>query len=158
MIDCTLYFCSLCENESKNANKCTNPSCPFSVGPLIPPHTFLIMNIQKQIQQILKSINRTDLHLCSTNYSTSNKSVNDVLDGNVYKDIVNVLKTERQSKFIPLTCNIDGVSVYTSSEQSMWTFTACINEVNRAIRVSMENIIGRSNISNTLQNSFLFFT
>ena len=116
------------------------------------------MNIQKQIQQILKSINRTDLHSYSTNYSTSNKSVNDVLDGNVYKDIANVFKTERQSKFISLTCSISGVSVYTSSEQSIWTFTACINEVNRAIRFSMENIVGRSNISNTLQNSFSFFT
>ncbi|CAF4938290.1 unnamed protein product [Rotaria sp. Silwood1] len=48
---------------------------------------------------------------------------------------------ERQPNFISLTCNIDGVAVYTSSEQSMWTFTACINELKRTIRFSMENII-----------------
>ncbi|CAF4898393.1 unnamed protein product [Rotaria sp. Silwood1] len=65
----------------------------------------------------------------------------DIQDGHVYTNILYSLENERQSKFISLTCNIDGVAVYTSSEQSMWTFIACINELKRTIRFSIENII-----------------
>ncbi|CAF4177474.1 unnamed protein product, partial [Rotaria sordida] len=85
---------------------------------------------------------RNDLHLPADKYRNSKKSMTDIQDGHVYTNILHSLENERQSKFISLTCNIDGAAVYTSSEQSMWTFTACINELKRTIRFSIENIIG----------------
>ncbi|CAF1457563.1 unnamed protein product [Rotaria sordida] len=84
---------------------------------------------------------RNDLHLPADKYRNSKKSMTDIQDGHVYTNILHSLENERQSKFISLTCNIDGAAVYTSSEQSMWTFTACINELKRTIRFSIENII-----------------
>ncbi|CAF4028969.1 unnamed protein product [Rotaria sp. Silwood1] len=131
----------LCNNESNNPNKCTDSYCSYSTNTLVAPHTFMIMNIQQQIQQVLRSINQNDLHLPETRCRASEESMNDIQDGNVYRNILYSLKNERQPNFISLTCNIDGVAVYTSSEQSMWTFTACINELKRTIRFSMENII-----------------
>ncbi|CAF1518863.1 unnamed protein product, partial [Rotaria sordida] len=86
---------------------------------------------------------RNDLHLPADKYRNSKKSMTDIQDGHVYTNILHSLENERQSKFISLTCNIDGAAVYTSSEQSMWTFTACINELKRTIRFSIENIIDK---------------
>ncbi|CAF1405681.1 unnamed protein product [Rotaria sordida] len=142
MIDLTLYFCPECESESSDSDKCTNPYCSYNTNTLIPPHICMIMNIHQQIEQVLRSINRNDLHLPADKYRNSKKSMADIQDGHVYTNILHSLENERQSKFISLTCNIDGTAVYTSSEQSMWTFTACINELKRTIRFSIENIIG----------------
>lgn len=82
----------------------------------------------------------------------------DIQDGYVYKNIVHSLENERQSQFISLTCNIDGAAVYTSNEQSMWTFTACVNELKRTKRFSIENIIGKSLSKLTLFNISLCFS
>ncbi|CAF2233614.1 unnamed protein product [Rotaria magnacalcarata] len=141
LIDVTLYFCPECNNESNDPKKCTDSNCSYSTNTLIAPHTFMIMNIQQQIQQVLRSIDQNDLHLPETKCRDSPKSMNDIQDGDVYRNILYSLKNEHQPKFISLTCNIDGVAVYTSSEQSMWTFTASINELKRTIRFSIENII-----------------
>ncbi|CAF4609618.1 unnamed protein product [Rotaria sp. Silwood2] len=141
MIDLTLYFCPECENESSDSDKCTNPFCSYNTNTLIPPHTCMIMNIQQQIEQVLRSINQNDLNLPAEKYRNTKKSMTDIQDGHVYTNILHSLENERQSKFISLTCNIDGAAIYTSSEQSMWTFTACVNELKRTKRFSIENII-----------------
>ncbi|CAF4372584.1 unnamed protein product, partial [Rotaria sordida] len=56
-------------------------------------------------------------------------------------NILRTLNNQRESNFITLTCNIDGVAVYSNSKQHMWTFTACINEIKRTLRFNIENII-----------------
>ncbi|CAF1448407.1 unnamed protein product, partial [Rotaria sordida] len=141
IIDSTSYFCPECEQESLDPNKCTNFNCSYYSNTLIPPHTFMVMNIQQQIEYILKSIDRNDLQLLAQTSTESTTSMTDIYQGRVYKNIVNSLRDEHHKFFISLTCNIDGVAVYTSSEQSMWTFTACINELNRSIRFNVEKII-----------------
>jgi hypothetical protein len=155
MIDLTLYFCPECEEQSNDRNRCTNTSCSYNMNVLVPPHTCMIMNIQQQIEQILKSIHENDLHLSTKRYRKSTTSMTDIQDGRVYKEIICSLKNGPQIDFITLTCNMDGVAVYTSSEQSMWTFTACINELKRTTRFSIENIIGKKSIT---IYSFSFFS
>ena len=54
MIDSTLYFCPECQQESADPCKCTNQNCSFYSNTLIPPHTFMVMNIEQQIEQVLK--------------------------------------------------------------------------------------------------------
>jgi hypothetical protein len=146
MIRATLYFCPECGSESNDRDKCTNQLCPYNTNVLIPPHVFMIMNTQQQIEQILRSINQNDLQLSATRCRNSAISMTDIQDGRVYTNILRSLKNERQPNFITLTCNIDGIAVYTSSEQTIWTFTACINELKRKIRFNIDNIIGKSPI------------
>lgn len=144
LIDLTLYFCPECGNESTSSEKCTNKDCPCNKIALISPHTFMIMNIEHQIQQVLSTINHNELHISrSMCTDVTSLSMTDIQDGRVYMNISRTLNNQSDSKFITLTCNIDGVKVYTNSEQSMWTFTACINELQRKIRFSIENIIGK---------------
>ena len=142
MIDSTLFFCPECEQESTDSNKCTNENCLSYSNSLLPPHTFMVFNIQQQIEQVLKSIDGTDLNLSIQTSKDFPASMSDIYHGRVYKDVLRLLEPESQRLFISLTCNIDGAAVYTSSEQSMWAFTACINELNRSIRFDMDKIIG----------------
>ncbi|CAF3899698.1 unnamed protein product [Adineta steineri] len=141
MVDLTLYFCQECEQQSTDPNKCTNESCSSYLNSLIIPHTFIMLNIQQQIEQVLKSIHQTDLNLTTQTSNQFPTTMSDIYHGRVYKNIINSLKNEHHKLFISLTCNIDGAAVYTSSEQSMWAFTACLNELNRSIRFNMDKII-----------------
>ena len=75
----------------------------------------MIMNIRHQMKQVLKSINQRDLHFLATQSSDFAISMTDIQHGNVYTNILRSLKHGDQPKFISLTCNIDGVAVYTSS-------------------------------------------
>jgi hypothetical protein len=154
LIESTLYFCPECEQQSNNPDTCTNPNCLYNTNTLIPPHSFMVMNIQQQIEQVLKSIDRNDLDLPTTAAVEPRTSMTDIQHGRVYANIIRSLHHERRRIFVTLTCNIDGVAVYTSSEQTMWTFTACINELRRSIRYSIENIIGQKKLLNI--NSFVF--
>jgi hypothetical protein len=142
MIDATLYFCPECEQETTGPCKCTNQNCSSYSNTLIPPHTFMVMNIEQQIEQILKSIDQNDLNLSIQTSKDMTSSMTDIYHGRVYKNIIHSLRNEHHKLFVSLTCNIDGVAVYTSSEQTMWTFTACLNELDRSIRFNMEKIIG----------------
>ena len=144
MIDSTVYFCPQCERESMNSNKCTNECCSFFIHTLIPPHKFLIMNVQQQLEQILKSIDRNDLHLATQPDEYS--MMTDVQHGEVYSNIIHSLQHEHHESFLSLTCNIDGAVVYTSSEQSVWTFIACVNEIRRSSRFHVDKIIGKNRI------------
>lgn len=138
----TLY-CPQCNEKSFSSNKCTNDKCLFQFNKVIQPHTFFLMDIRQQIQQILKSIDRNDLRLSRQLDKDSATLMRDIQDGSIYNNILKTLSNERNRDFISLTCNIDGVSVYSNSEQSMWTFTACINELKRSIRFGIEKIIGK---------------
>jgi hypothetical protein len=142
MIDSTLYFCPECQQESADPDKCTNQNCSFYSNTSIHPHTFMVMNIEQQIEQVLKSIDQDDLQLSAQKSKEIITSMTDIYHGRVYRNIIHSLRNEHHKLFISLTCNIDGVAVYTSSEQTMWTFTACLNELNRSIRFNMEKIIG----------------
>lgn len=143
LIQSTLYFCPECEENTSEPNRCTNLSCTSAGNRLIFPHSFMVMNIQKQTEQILRSIDQRDLNLSPSTRSNETGSMSDICDGRVYRNIVCSLRNERQRLFLTLTCNIDGAAVYTSSEQTMWAFTACINELNRPLRYLVENILGR---------------
>lgn len=144
LVDLTLYFCPECENESSNGEKCTNKNCSYNKNILASPHAFMVMNIERQIQQILATIKYDDLHLPISSFDSSTPSeMTDIYDGHVYATIRHTVENECSSKFLTLTCNVDGVTIYTSSQNSMWTFIACINEIKRKSRFSIENIIGK---------------
>lgn len=142
MIDRTVYFCSNCEQYSTDPDRCTNASCVYHGNKLFPPHTFIQLNVRQQIEEILKSIQPNDLDLSVQRAGQVSSAMRDVCHGRIYQDVTQSLIDERHRFFISLTCNIDGAAVYTSSEQSMWTFTACVNELDRSIRFDMDKIIG----------------
>lgn len=142
MIDSTCFFCPECEQESNSSEKCTNQHCAYKKNALIPPHTCVIMNVQHQINHVLRTIDQNDLDF-PTKSRHSIISMTDIQHGNIYSNILQSLKDDHSPNFISLTCNIDGAAIYTSSEQSMWSFTACINELKRTLRFSVENIIGK---------------
>lgn len=146
MIDRTLYFCPECGSESNDRIKCTNQSCSYNLNMLMPLHTCMIMNIKEQIEQVLRLIGHDDLQLPTARCGNPCMSMTDIQDGRVYRKVVDYLKDESSRNFITLTCNIDGISIYTSSEQSVWMFTACINEIKRTLRFSINNIIGKKHI------------
>jgi len=102
----------------------------------------MVMNIQQQIEEVLRSTHQNDLDLSAQTSTESTISLIDIHNGDVYKNIVHSLRNENHNFFISLTCNIDGAAVYTSSEQSMWTFIACLNELKRSIRFNIEKMIG----------------
>lgn len=106
IIKSTLYFCSHCERESTKPNKCTNENCEAFSNVCLSPHRFLLMDVQIQLEQVLKCIDKNDLHLEQQMVS----------DGEVYCQVKRSLKSEQHKSFISLTCNIDGVAVYTNSE------------------------------------------
>ncbi|CAF4533220.1 unnamed protein product [Rotaria sp. Silwood2] len=123
---------------------------------LVPPHTFMVMNIEQQIRQVLNSMNPNDLKLSSSRGSDFSPSLmTDIQHGRVYMNILRTLNNQRESKFITLTCNVDGVALYSHSEQHMWTFTACINEIKRTLRFSIENIIGHKKPSRIIMQKML---
>ncbi|CAF2089774.1 unnamed protein product [Rotaria magnacalcarata] len=142
IIDSTCYFCPECEQESTNPSKCTNAKCSYYFNCLVTPHTFMVMNIQQQIEEVLRSTHQNDLDLSPQTSTESTTSLIDIHNRDVYKNIVHSLRNENHKFFISLTCNIDGTAVYTSNEQSMWTFIACLNELKRSIRFNIEKMIG----------------
>lgn len=141
-IESTLFFCSECNQQSTDPNACINERCPNKHNGSTSLHCFIILNIEKQIQHVLRSIDVDDLNLTFASNWNASSEMADVQHGNIYKNIVYSLRNQDRKLFITLTCNIDGAALYTSSEQSMWTFTACINELRRSIRFNMENMIG----------------
>ncbi|CAF2706033.1 unnamed protein product [Rotaria sp. Silwood2] len=148
IIDSTSYFCPECEQESIDPKKCTNTNCSYYSNCLIPPHTFMVMNIQQQIEEVLRSTHRNDLDLSAQTLPESTTSLIDIYHGGVYRNTVHSLRNENNNRFISLTCNIDGAAVYTSSEQTMWAFMACLNELNRSIRFNIEKMIGNNFVIN----------
>ncbi|CAF4441877.1 unnamed protein product [Rotaria socialis] len=84
IIDSTCYFCPECEQES------TNP---------IAPHTFMVMNIQQQIEEVLRSTHQNDLDLSAQTSTESTTSLIDIHNGDVYKNIVHSLRKENH-KFL----------------------------------------------------------
>ncbi|CAF2052482.1 unnamed protein product [Rotaria magnacalcarata] len=141
IIDSTCYFCPECEQESTNPSKCTNAKCSYYFNCLVTPHTFMVMNIQQQIEEVLRSTHQNDLDLSPQTSTESTTSLIDIHNRDVYKNIVHSLRNENHKFFISLTCNIDGTAVYTSNEQRMWTFIACLNELKRSIRFNIEKMI-----------------
>ncbi|CAF4994344.1 unnamed protein product, partial [Rotaria sp. Silwood1] len=63
--------------------------------------------------------------------------LSDVCDGAVYRKLA---RTQRDS-FITLTLNIDGISIFQSSNRSIWIFTAAINEIARQDRLKLNNML-----------------
>lgn len=90
--------------------------------------------VEKPLDGLLGLISESNSHRSSDMF--------DIQHDNMYRNVVYSLRNQRKKLFITLTCNIDGAALHTSSEQSMWTFTACINELRRSIRFNLENMIG----------------
>ena len=135
LIESTLYFCPECEEQSNEPNRCTNANCSSAINPSIYPHSFMVMNIRKQTEHILRSIDRRDLHLSSSARLNQKRFMSDICDGRVYRNVARSLRTERERLFLTLTCNIDGAAVYTSSEQTMWNFHSLHQWIETAITI-----------------------
>ena len=143
LIDSRLFFCPNCEQQTNDSKRCTNGNCSYQEHSPVTPHTLLVMNIQRQIECVLKSTKPGDLTFSKNDLGSTDPIVMaDINDGRVYQDVIRSLHREYHKNFISLSCNIDGVAIFTSSEQTMWTFVGCINELPRSIRFDIENIIG----------------
>ncbi|CAF3461200.1 unnamed protein product [Rotaria socialis] len=99
IIDSTCYFCPECEQESTNPSKCTNAKCSYYSNCLVAPHTFMVMNIQQQIEEVLRSTHQNDLDLSAQTSTESTTSLIDIHNGDVYKNIVHSLRKENH-KFL----------------------------------------------------------
>ncbi|CAF4920458.1 unnamed protein product, partial [Rotaria sp. Silwood1] len=88
--------------------------------------------------EFLSILSRTKIKFYNNDIRTSPATeLSDVCDGAVYRKLA---RTQRDS-FITLTLNIDGISIFQSSNRSIWIFTAAINEIARQDRLKLNNML-----------------
>ncbi|CAF0919879.1 unnamed protein product [Brachionus calyciflorus] len=112
-------FCLCCNILKENCNDINNncPSCSKTFS------KFFHLNIKSQLESILNcQKNRIDFSLNSEN--------------NIYKKI-----SYFHSKFITLTINSDGISIFKSSRTTIWPVYLTINQIDKKERFKLKNVI-----------------
>ncbi|CAF1126956.1 unnamed protein product [Rotaria sordida] len=127
--------CNECASLSQGKTQCRNPNCKLFGSFIKYPTEFLHFPIEFQLLSILS---RTKIKFYKNDIRTSPATeLSDVCDGAVYRKLV---RTQRDP-FIILTLNINGISIFQSSNRSIWIFTAAINEVARQDRFKLNNML-----------------
>ncbi|CAF1477998.1 unnamed protein product, partial [Rotaria sordida] len=127
--------CNECASLSEGKTQCRNPNCKLFGSFIKYPTEFLYFPTEFQLLSILS---RTKIKFYKNDIRTSPATeLSDVCDGAVYRKLV---RTQRDP-FITLTLNIDGISIFQSSNRSIWIFTAAINEVARQDRFKLNNML-----------------
>ncbi|CAF4019975.1 unnamed protein product, partial [Rotaria sordida] len=127
--------CNECASLSEGKTQCRNPNCKLFGSFIKYPTEFLYFPTEFQLLSILS---RTKIKFYKNDIRTSLATeLSDVCDEAVYRKLV---RTQRDP-FITLTLNIDGISIFQSSNRSIWIFTAAINEVARQDRFKLNNML-----------------
>lgn len=136
IIDFAEYqVCNECASLSQGKIQCQNPSCKLFGSVIKYPTEFLHFPVEFQLSSILPYTKINFYDNDTRNYSTNELS--DVCDGAVYKKL---LQTQHDP-FITLTLNTDGISIFQSTNRSIWIFTAAINEIARHDRFKLDNML-----------------
>ena len=135
-IEFTEYrVCNECASLSQGKTQCRNPSCKLCGAYITFPIAFLHFPIESQLSSILSS---TKIKYCDNNIRVSSAiELSDVCDGAVYRKFAQ----SQHDPFITLTFNVDGISIFQSSNRSVWIFTAAINEVTRQERFKLNHML-----------------
>lgn len=80
-----------------------------------------------------------DLNYKNTRVKESVSNIEDMYDGQAYKDVENHFSTGASN--ITLTWNSDGVQVYNSTSFSLWPFFLVVNELPPHKRYLSENML-----------------
>lgn len=89
------------------------------------------------IRQQLEVVFATTPDLLLNKDHCSKKQMNDIVDGHVYRRIME----KEAGPFVTLTMNLDGIQPNKSSDQSLWPVLFVINEIKRKKRYSLENVV-----------------
>lgn len=127
------YICPSCSSSSTSSVTCS--SCFSSMTANDSPPFFFNFDLSSQIAKILCS--SPDLHLVNQ-AKDQQTELCDIIDGEYYQRL---FLAEQGNKFITLTMNVDGVSPNRGSTLSIWPLFLVINEIEKAKRFALENLI-----------------
>ena len=127
------YVCPSCSSSSTLLSVCS--ACSSPLPSTAAPCLFFNFDLVSQIELILRT--SPHLRLDDSDANVSN-DLRDMVDGDVYQRL---LTTEKGKRFLSLTMNIDGVQPNRGSDLSVWPIFLVINEMDRAKRFALENII-----------------
>ncbi|CAF3264910.1 unnamed protein product [Rotaria sp. Silwood2] len=131
----TYMICSKCGNQGNNLSKCENMCCESSSGFTSSPTTLCTFKILPQITSILERhpiINKPDI--VSSNMS-------DIQDGHMYRQIRSRERIGESGKhLITMLLNSDGIALK-KFNRSIWITCMVINELPRAVRFNINNVI-----------------
>jgi hypothetical protein len=129
------YYCLKCNKLSSKETNCSNINCEENKSFTKRPPVFLRMPLKPQIKDVL--LRFPSLYLqqqrCSLLINSS-----DISEGGFYKKVI---RKEEENNFITLTMNVDGVAVAKSSRSSLWVITFVINELKKAERFQIQNVL-----------------
>ena len=127
--------CSLCGNKGSNPSKCENAQCKFSSDS---NSNFTTLFTFKLLPQITSILERHNIIPESNNDSTI---ISDVLEGQLHRDLISHERAcDPGKQIITLLLNSDGVIIKKIS-RSVWVTCMIINELPRAIRFNINNVI-----------------
>lgn len=127
------YICPSCSSSSTSPVTCF--SCFSSMKANGSPTFFFNFDLSSQIRKILRS--SPDLHIVNR-VKDQQTDICDIMDGECYQHL---LLAEQGNNFITLTMNVDGVSPNRGSALSIWPLFLVINEIEKAKRFALENLI-----------------
>ncbi|CAF4568145.1 unnamed protein product [Rotaria socialis] len=128
-------ICSKCSNRGGSLSKCENIQCNFNSGFMSTPTTLCTFKILPELIAILERHNVIPERNCNQ------FSISDVQEGHVR---CNILHRERvinpKKQIVTLLLNSDGI-VLKKFNRSVWVTCMVINELPRAIRFDLRNVI-----------------
>ena len=132
----TVVFCPSCGHKNSNSLKCENVECASHVEFTSTPTTVCTFKILPQLTCILE---RQDIIAAVD--AEEPLLIRDVHQGNVYRQLVHQHnQLHPNDRLITFLLNSDGV-VVKKFNRSIWMTCMVINELPRAIRFNMENLI-----------------
>jgi hypothetical protein len=129
--------CPQCGNKGTSSSNCENVKCKFNAAFKSTPTKLCTLKLLPQITSILER----HAIMPEPHNNNNNNRIVDVQDGQVRRDIVfqeRILDPKKQ--IVTLLLNSDGI-VLKKSSRSIWVTCIIINELPRAIRFNIDNII-----------------
>lgn len=125
-----------------NSSKCPNCENNFKGNTKYNDRNYFVsISIEAQLKlHIEKAIRNNEINFhTNIEHPDVNSNINDVFDGNIYK---NILSKYGNKKFITLTVNTDGAGVFKSASQSsLWPLQFFVNEICQKKRFLRSNLL-----------------
>lgn len=127
------FFCSTRKTMSNSEKQCCNLECKESQGFNEKPSIFVRMPLKLQIQNILSRFPSNYFQKVSKH---NHDYPSDISQGSIYQHIV-----KKESNFISLIMNVDGIEIAKSSQSSLWVISFVINELKKRERYQIQNVL-----------------
>lgn len=126
---CLSYVCEYRERDTENV-ACGNCGAQCYVANLDKEIFFIMSDLKSQMKVLLE---KPDVY-CQLGYRSfrnkeSESSIEDIYDGDIYKELRQEGKPLSNDDNMSYTFNSDGVPVFTSSKYSLWPIFLMINEL-----------------------------